>query len=40
MIVGDGRREGQGTEKGGGNKCGSIRIWRRCERGTEDQEIK
>ena len=41
MILDDGKRGGQGREKGGGgNKGGSIRIWRRYERGTEGQEIK
>lgn len=40
MTAGDGRKGRQGREKGGGgNKGGSIRIWR-YERGTEGQEIK
>ena len=41
MIVGGGRRGGQGREKGGGgNKGGLITIWRRNERSTEGQEIE
>jgi hypothetical protein len=38
-IVGDAKRGGQGREKGGGNKGGSIKIWRICERGIESQEM-
>jgi hypothetical protein len=37
-IVRDGMRGGQGREKGGENKGGSIRIWRICERGTQGLE--
>jgi hypothetical protein len=40
-TVGDKMRGGQGREKGEGrNKSGRIRIWKRCERGTQGQKIK
>ena len=41
MIVGGGSRGVEGREKGGrGNKGGSIRNWRRRERGIEGQEME
>jgi hypothetical protein len=41
VTLEDGRSVGQGKGKeGGGNKGDSFRNWRRCERGTEGQEIE
>jgi hypothetical protein len=41
MIVGGAGRGEPGKERGGGrNKGGSLRNWRRCESGTEGQEIE